>query len=136
MPPLDEPPGEGAPLPETSAEARALYAEAVALAGARKHRKAVAAWRACLEADPELALARIGLCESLWAAGEREAAKAEAAPLEALVPRDEQTWRRAFALLRKLGDQTRARSRDPAFHFGGWWLGGGEDRAGRDPAGA
>ncbi len=108
MPPPDEPPGGGAPLPETSAEARALYADAIALAGARKHGKAIAAWRACLQADPDLALARIGLCESLWAAGEREAAKAEAAPLEALVPGDEQTWRRAFDVLRKLGDQTRA----------------------------
>ena len=43
MPPLDEPPAPGAPLPETSAEPRALYAEAAALSAARKHAKAIEA---------------------------------------------------------------------------------------------
>ncbi len=108
MPPPDEPPAQGAPLPDTSPEARALYAEASTLSAARKHGKAIEAYRACLKADPDLAVARLGLCASLWAAGEREAAKAEAGPLEALVPRDEQTWRRAFILLRKLDDHTSA----------------------------
>jgi tetratricopeptide (TPR) repeat protein len=44
----------------------------------------------------------------LFAARDREGARAAALGLESYVPRDEAAWREAFAVLRQLGDLTRA----------------------------